>query len=300
MERHIGIVGSTGAIGASVARALDTLGRPYETIARSRASRVWDPDDRASIEAAFRGLDTLVYCVGVDYTKFALHPKLMRATIDGATAAGVERILMIGNVYPYGRVGSNPVREDQPRNPHTFKGRMRKEQEDLLMGAHAQGALQGAVLRLPDFYGPGTDKSFLSNVFTAAAKGGTAQLIGPVDRPHQYVYIPDVGAVVARMIDEPLVWGKYWHFAGAGIITPVEFAKKIFAAAGRPYKAMIANLFMLRVMGLFNPFMRELVEMNYLQSEPVILDDAALRSLLGDLHATSYDDGIRETLAAEA
>ena len=45
---------------------------------------------------------------------------------------------------------------------------------------------------------------------------------------------------------------------------------------------------MLRVLGLFNPLMREMVEMHYLQTTPVIMDDSALSSLLGSLKKTTY------------
>ena len=51
-------------------------------------------------------------------------------------------------------------------------------------------------------------------------------------------------------------------------------------------------------MGLFSPIMRELVEMSYLQTDPVLLDDRALHSLLGEIHKTSYADAIRATLQA--
>jgi hypothetical protein len=53
---------------------------------------------------------------------------------------------------------------------------------------------------------------------------------------------------------------------------------------------------MLRLLGLFNPLLREVVEMHYLCTTPVIMDDSALHSLLGTVRKTSYDDGIRETL----
>ena len=55
---------------------------------------------------------------------------------------------------------------------------------------------------------------------------------------------------------------------------------------------------MLRVVGLFNPVMRELVEMQYLQSDPVILDDSKLALVLGPIRKTSYADGIAQTAAA--
>jgi hypothetical protein len=39
-----------------------------------------------------------------------------------------------------------------------------------------------------------------------------------------------------------------------------------------------------------------LVEMSYLQSSPVVMDDSALQKLLGPMKKTSYDEGIRKTL----
>jgi hypothetical protein len=66
--------------------------------------------------------------------------------------------------------------------------------------------------------------------------------------------------------------------------------------AGRKPKLRVASLLMLRVMGLFNPFMKELVEMNYLQTTPVLMDDTALSRLLGGLHKTPYEEGLRRTL----
>jgi nucleoside-diphosphate-sugar epimerase len=71
------------------------------------------------------------------------------------------------------------VREDHPREPHTFEGRMRKAQEDLLLEAHAAGRIKGAVLRLPDFYGPGVDRSFLHGAFVAAVEGSHARAAQP-------------------------------------------------------------------------------------------------------------------------
>jgi nucleoside-diphosphate-sugar epimerase len=75
-------------------------------------------------------------------------------------------------------------------------------------------------------------------------------------------------------------------------------ADEIFAQAGRKPKYTVAGKTMLRVFGLFNPLIRELVEMHYLQTSPVIIDDTRLKNLLGDLPKTPYKEGIRQTLAA--
>ena len=59
----------------------------------------WNPDDPESVRAAARGIDTIVYLVGVNYWQFELHPQLMAKTLDGAVAEGVKHLL-IGTVYP--------------------------------------------------------------------------------------------------------------------------------------------------------------------------------------------------------
>ncbi len=309
----IALWGANGAIGKSVAAALQAQGRPYRVVGRSRESlersfgsdplaevMTWNPDDPASVRAAAEGIESIVYLVGVDYTRFDLHPKLMKATLAGSSAAGVAQMLLVGTVYPYGRAQTTPVREDHPRLPHTFKGRMRKEQEDLLLDADRAGTIRGTVLRLPDFYGPGVEKSYLNEIFTAGAAGKRANLIGPIDRPHEYVYVPDVGPVVVRLLDEPRAHGRVWHLAGAGTTTAREMIERVERELGHPVKTTVAGKALLRLLGLFNPLMRELVEMHYLVTEPIILNDSALRELLGPIHKTSYDDGVRAIIGRAA
>lgn len=306
----VGLFGAAGAIGKSIAAALRDRGIEYRVVGRRREALenefggdglaeivTWNPDDPNSVRAAARGVDTLIYLVGVPYNHFELHPVVMRQTLDGAIAEGVKRMVLIGTVYPYGAPQTSKVSEVHPRRAHTFKGKMRKEQEELLLKAHKDGKIQGTILRLPDFYGPGVEVSFLDRVFAAAVKGGTADMIGPIDRPHEFVFVPDVGPVVLALAEQPEAYGRWWNFAGAdGTMTPKEIAERIFAVAGRKPKLRVAGKGMLRVMGLFNPFMKELVEMNYLMSTPVLLDDRALQGLLGGVKKTSYDEGIRKTL----
>ncbi len=305
------LFGASGSTGASVAAALEAAGERYRVVGRNRAAledefgrrplaeiAVWNPDDPASVQAAATGIDTIFYLVGVQYDHFELHPQIMRATLDGAIAAGVRRIVLLAPVYSYGLPQSATVDESHPRDPQTFKGKMRKEQEDLVLAAHASGRIEGTLLRVPDFYGGDSKKSLVGDIFAAAVKNRPAMVIGPIDRPHQYVYVPDIGPIVLALARDDRAYGRAWNFAGSGTITQREFATKVFAAAGAGKPKMIVfNKFMLQIVGLFDPTMRELVEMNYLQTDPVLLDDSALRALLPNLHVTSYDDGIAQILS---
>ncbi|CAB3805081.1 hypothetical protein LMG28614_06138 [Paraburkholderia ultramafica] len=307
----VGLFGAAGAAGQSIAAALSAAGRDYRAVGRSRQPLeaafghdpraeivTWNPADPASIRAAAAGLQTVIYLVGVPYDQFAAHPPLMEKTLAGVVAAGVERLILIGTVYPYGRARSNPISENHPREPHTFKGRMRLAQENLVLAAHGHHGLSTLVLRLPDFYGPGVERSLLNGVFEGAATAKRAQMVGPVDVPHEFIYLPDVGPVVETLTRTPAAFGRWWHLAGAGTLTQREVARQAYALAGREPKLMVAGKTMLRVLGLFNPLMRELVEMNYLMTEPVVLDDSALTKLIGPIAKTSYEEGIRRSFEA--
>jgi len=307
----VGLFGAAGAAGQSIAAALSAAGRDYRVVGRSRQPLeaafghdphaeivTWNPDDPASISAAAAGLQTVVYLVGVPYDQFAAHPPLMEKTLAGVMAAGVERFILIGTVYSYGRARGNPITENHPREPHTFKGKMRLAQENLVLAAHGRDGLSTLVLRLPDFYGPGVERSLLNGAFEGAAQGKRAQMIGPVDVPHEFIYLPDVGPVVEKLTRTPEAYGRWWHLAGAGTITQREVARQAYALAGREPKLMVAGKTLLRVLGLFNPLMRELVEMNYLLTDPVVLDDSALTKLIGPIAKTSYEEGIRHAFDA--
>lgn len=309
--KQISLLGAAGAIGGSVAQALRRQGRSYRVVGRNRESlqqsfgsdplaelNTWNPDDPASVRAAMRDVGTLVYLVGVPYDRFELHPILMKKTLDGACAEGVERVLLIGTVYPYGLPTTPKVNEQHPRNPHTYKGRMRKEQEDVLLEADAAGRIRGTILRLPDFYGPRVEKSYLHSLFEAAAKGGTANMLSPIDTPHQFVFVPDVGDVVTELMDRPEAYGRFWNLAGPGTLTQRQIIDRVFVLAGRKPKFRVAGKTTLRLLGLFNPLMRELVEMNYLLTNPVLMDDSALNNLLGGIRKTSYEQGFELTLKA--
>jgi nucleoside-diphosphate-sugar epimerase len=155
--------------------------------------------------------------------------------------------------------------------------------------------MKTAVLRLPDFYGPGVERSLLSDLFVAAKQNRKAKLIGPIDRPHEFVFVPDVGPVVAKLMDTPAAFGRAWNLGGAGVTTQLELARQAFG--GRP-RYVVAGKTMLRLLGLFDPFLREFVEMHYLLTDPLLVDDSALQQLLGVVPKTSYREGVQQALAA--
>jgi nucleoside-diphosphate-sugar epimerase len=304
------IFGAAGSVGKGLAAELAKAGLPFRVVGRSeerlrRDFKLYEPlvnyhaadlNDAAAARSAASDIETIFYTVGVPYTQFALHPKLTRIALEAAASAGVRRFVHVSTVYPYGIPQREFVDESHPRNPHTFKGRMRKEQEDLVFAADGRNGMRATILRPPDFYGPHAELSYVRAIFDAALKGDRASVIGPIDTPHQFIYVPDVAKTLWALSEKDEAYGNAWNLAGPGLISTRRFAELVFAEVGQRPRLLAANKFMLRVLGLFNPFLREVVEMHYLWTTPVKLDDTRIRRLLPDLYKTPYEDGIRATI----
>jgi nucleoside-diphosphate-sugar epimerase len=303
----VAIVGAAGAIGNAVAAELDRRGTSYRVIGRHRGkleelfagkAEMVEADigKTGDAQRALAGVDAAVYCVGLPYPQHALHPVLMRTTVDAALSTGLKRMALVSSVYGYGAPRAGRVSEDHPREPQTRKGRFRKEQEDIALSADGTGSLRTLILRLPDFYGPHAELSLADQVFRGALDGKAANWIGPADLPHEFVFVPDVGPVLADLMAREDSFGQAWNLGGAGTITGREFIAQAYRAAGHEPKFRAIGLLMLRLGGLFSPLLRELVEMNYLATTPLILDDGKLQRHLGSVRKTPYGEGIRRTV----
>ncbi len=302
------IFGAAGAIGPAVAAELERRGIPFRAVGRNRGklakafgrmahAEIFDADlaELRPASAAARGVDTIIYTVGLPYPAHHLHPALMRTTVEAAAAMQVKRLVLVSSVYPYGVPRTSSVAETHPRQPETRKGQFRKEQEDIaLEGKKSQ--VEGLVVRLPDFYGPGADNSLANPIFQAALAGKTANWVGPVNTPHEFVYVPDTGPVIVDLASCAECYGEAWNYGGPGDINTMDFITRIYRAVGRPPKYRTVGRGLLKIMGWFNPLYREVVEMLYLEETPVILDDRKLLAKFGEVKKTSYDEGIRQTL----
>lgn len=304
------IVGAAGAIGITSYHSLLAAGHTLRVVGRSAdklrgfAEAEQVAADVATAEGctkAVAGMDAVVYTLGLPYTKaaFARYPAMLTTCLTAARQAGVKLFVLITNVYPYGIPETPLVAESHPRKPVSVKGEYRKQQEDVLLAADDASGMRTLSLRLPNFYGPDALLSVGDGIFKAAISGKTADVMAPIDTPQELVFTPDVGPVVAALLARPEAFGQAYNLAGPSHTTTRRFAEDIYRAAGQPKaKLRAAGRRMLGVLGIFSELLRELKETLHLWEHPVLLDDTKLRALLPELKKTSYEDGIRQTLAA--
>lgn len=299
------VVFGTGPVGRAVVEALLRRGLRVRAINRSGRADLsaeaevvaGDASDATATARLAAGASVVYNCTNPPYTKWPeLFPALNRGVLAGASAAGAKLVAM-DNLYMYGPTHGRPLTEDLPYAATTRKGRVRAAMARELLDAHARGQVQVAIGRASDFFGPGVrDSSFGERVFEAALDGKPVQLIGKPDLAHTASYVPDIGEALVTLGEHEAAFGRAWHLPAPETVSTRAFVERVFAAAGQKPQIQVAPVPLLRVIGLFNPMLREVAEMGYEFQEPFILDHGAFATQFG-ARITPLDTAIGETVA---
>ena len=218
--------------------------------------------------------------------------------LAAAEATGA-RLVSMENVYTYGRPAGRVLTEDLPDGAHTRKGRLRGRMARDLLAAHHAGRVEVAIGRASDYFGPrgGAQSNLGDRVFPAALAGRTATVLGDPDQPHTYTYVPDIGESLAILGEHPDAPGQVWHLPNdLDTRTTRQLVDIAYRQAGQP-RSKLRRLppVLLRALGLLNPTMRELVEMQYQFEEPFVVDSSKITNKLG-IEATPVEQALADTL----
>ncbi len=164
------------------------------------------------------------------------------------------------------------------------------------MEAHTSGKVRVAIGRASDFFGPRVLTSAAGEqVFGRAVQGKSAQVAGDPDQPHTYSYVPDIGRGLVILGEREEALGQAWHLPSPETLTTRQFVEMIFEEVGKPARVQAAPKILLRAMGLFNPALREIIEMLYEFEEPFVVDDSRFEREFGE-QATPLRAAIQRTV----
>jgi nucleoside-diphosphate-sugar epimerase len=301
-ELHV--VFGTGPVGMSVTDELVQMGKRVRMVNRSGRARVpdgvevagGDATDEAFTRKASEGASVVYNALNPPYNKWPeLFPGLQAGVLEGAASAGAKLIAM-ENLYLYGPTDGRPLTEDLPYAPNTRKGRVRARMSQELMEAHKSGKVRVAIGRASDYFGPRVLSSAAGEqVFGRAVEGKSAQVAGDPDQPHTYSYVPDIGRGLVILGEREKALGQAWHLPSPETVTTRQFVGMIFEEAGKPARVQAAPKILLRALGLFNPGMREMIEMLYEFEVPFVVDDSRFERAFGE-QATPLREAIQRTV----
>jgi nucleoside-diphosphate-sugar epimerase len=258
------------------------------------AADLYDP---AQVRRVAEGAYAVYQCAQPGYTQWQeKFPPLQASILEGAGAAGAK-VIIADNLYMYGPVAGK-LHEGLPYAATTKKGRVRAQMAEAALAAHRDGKVRVALARGSDFFGPyGQGSAMGERAFIPALKGKSASLIGNLDTPHSFTYIPDFGKALAILGERDEALGRAWHVPNdRPDITQREFMNLVFKEVGLPPKMSGMGKMMMRLGGLFIPEAREGIEMMYEFDEPFVVDSSQFEQAFG-VKATPLAESIPATVA---
>jgi nucleoside-diphosphate-sugar epimerase len=300
------VVFGSGPIGLATAGELVARDLPVRVVNRSGRADVptgvevvaADATDHDAATTAAAGAAVVYQCLNPEYHRWAEDFPPLQSGVVAACRAHGARLVSFENVYMYGDTGGTPLTEDTPTRPHTRKGQVRLAMAEELRALHDAGELDVVTARSSDYFGPGAlEQSPLGElVIGKALAGKSAQVVGDPTQPHSYTYIPDAGRTMAVLGTRDDVGGEVFHVPNAPARSTREIVAMVGDQLGTTVKVQRAPKLLLRAMGVFNPAVREVVEMLYEFEQPFVVDSSKAEQRLG-LEPTPLDEALAATIA---
>lgn len=302
------ILGANGAIGSSLAKELSAYTSNIRLVSRNpkkvnESDELFPADlsDPAQVDKAIAGSEVVYLVIGFEYSVKVWRekwPPLMRATID-ACIRHKAKLVFFDNIYLYDISAIGHITEESPINPPSRKGQIRKEIAGMVMAEAASGRLTALIARAPDFYGPGINNSVLLElVYKNLLKGKKPNWFIDARKKHSFIYTPDAAKATAILGNTLDAYNQVWHLpTDPGELTGEEITAFFNKEMHTSKKLMTLPMFMLKLLGLFMPLMREMPEMMYQYDRDYIFDSSKFTKRF-NFKPTTYQQGIRQVVLA--
>ncbi len=320
------VLGATGSIGYAITNSLLARQWPVTILVRNRAKAAdlfpdnplltivdGDVQDATMVDSLAATADFIVHAINYPYDQwFGTMDTITRHVIDAArvrperTTGESATIIFPGNVYNFGNI-RQPICADSVPAPCTRKGQLRVELESMLQQAASEGQCRVMTVRLPDFWGPNVLHEGIRPVLLGALTGKPMPWLINADIPHQLVYTPDAGEVMARLMERDWTTRQaangattkpyqVWNYGGTTVSSMSDWFGQMTQLTGKPASVRVYPRWLFSVLGLFNPVMREVKEMLYLYENSIILNDTDTLAILPDFRPTPMRQALTDTL----
>jgi nucleoside-diphosphate-sugar epimerase len=300
------ILGSGGSIGIELAKVLPEYIDKIRLVSRNPKAINANDDlfpcdltDGKKLTEAVIGAEVAYLVAGLKYetrTWQELWPKIMKNTIE-ACRENNTKLVFFDNIYMYDPKYIPFMTEECPINPCSKKGEVRAKIAGMLLDEVKAGNLKAVIARSADFYGPGKVNSLLMmSVYQNFLNGKKANWLSSADFKHSFTYTPDAGKATAILGNDPKAENQVWHLPTAkepptGRQWIEAFAKEMSVQP----KTQLASRTMVKLLGLFNPIMKEFVEMLYQYDRDYVFNSSKFEKAFS-FQPTPYAEGIKEII----
>ena len=290
------ILGAGGAIGIELAKVLKQYTNSIRLV--SRNPKAVNPDDQLmsadltkleNVLKAVKGSEIVYLTVGLPFKLWdSMWPRIMENVISACKQENAK-LVFFDNIFTYDPNYLSHMTEDTPINPVSKKGLVRSHIAKMLINEIKNGTLQALIARSADFYGP----SIKNKIFNKFSKGKKAFWFSSVNYKHSFTYTPDAGKGTALLGNTPDAFNQIWHLPTApNPLTGKEWIEAIAKEMGVEPKYQIVSKSMARLVSLFKPGIREMLEILYQFDRDYVFDSSKFENYF-DFKVTSYREGIK-------
>jgi nucleoside-diphosphate-sugar epimerase len=304
------ILGANGTIGSVLAKELTRYTDKIRLVSRNprkvnESDELFPADlsDPGVVDRAVEGSDVVYVVVGFDYKLEVWEekwPKFMRAVINACIKHNA-RLVFFDNVYMYDINEIHHMTEESQNNPPSKKGAVRKQLSQMIMDEVKAGKLMALIARSADFYGPDNDKSFvIEMVYKNLKKGMRANWFIDADKKHSFTFTPDAARATALLGNTDDAYNTIWHLpTDKNVLTGREFIGLFSKEMNVANKLFVLPLWIIKIVGVFVPVMKEMPEMMYQYDRDYFFDSSKFEKRF-NFKTTTYPEGVKLTIQHSA
>lgn len=304
------ILGSGGSIGIELAKILPKYTHKVRLVSRNPV-KVNESDElvkadltnEAEVMKAVEGSEIAYLLVGLPYSAkvWGRFWPLVMKNVVAACMKHHTKLVFFDNVYMYDPAHLHHMDENTPINPSSKKGEVRAKIARMIMDQADQGNLTALIARSADFYGPKIERNGMIRemVFKKLAAGKKANWLCSMNYRHSVTYTPDAAKATALLGNTEDAYNQVWHLPTAP--DPPTGREWIEAAAremGVKPGFQVAPKFLVSLMGLFMPLIKEMVEMLYQYDRDYIFDSKKFEERF-NFKPTPYLEGIKQIVQSD-
>lgn len=300
------ILGSGGAIGIPLAKELKNYTDKIRLVSRN-PKKVNETDELfpidvnnlSQVDSAIAGSEVVYVTIGFEYNIKVwqkVWPTFLQEVINACKKYN-SKLVFFDNVYMYAKSAIPLMKESSEILPPSEKGKVRTQLHQMIMNEVEKNNLTALIARSADFYGPDNKNSALNMmVVDNFLKGKKAQAFGNINKIHTYTYTPDAAKATAILGNTADVYNQVWHVPTTKEkITTLEWIKLIADELNKEAKIQQVPKWLIHVLGVFIPIMKEFPEMLYQYEQDYIFDSTKFENRFG-IFATTPKDGIRKLI----
>lgn len=215
------VLGASGSMGYAIVNELCGRGIHVVAFARNkeRLGALFSGNKHVEVVAgdvfikedimnAAKDVDIIFHAVNIPYSDWEKQQEKLLINILEVSKHYCIKIGIVDNIYAYGRQGEGLVKEEAKKRPHTKKGKIRLQLEELAKQAN----VRMFIAHFPDFYGPNAESTLVHHTLKGILANKMSSFVGDKKIAREYIFTPDgAKAMVELALHDEIIWTKLEH-----------------------------------------------------------------------------------------